>query len=79
MRLPLAIITGVFFVTFMWGVLVRVLDGTMTMSQYTQYYCREVSENFKYLGDIAQRKLVKPALSPLDIHRRELGAETNSP
>jgi hypothetical protein len=55
-RLLGVIIVGVFLVTYVWGVLVRVVDGTMTMKGYNAYYIHETRENISYVGELASKK-----------------------
>lgn len=57
MKLVGIIIAGVIAVTFFWGVLVHVMDGNMTFSQYAVYYGKETTENFKFIGEIFHKQM----------------------
>ena len=51
------IVAGVFFVTFIWGVLVHVMEGGWSLKHYTFYYCKEVQSNFVFVGEIIHKKV----------------------
>ena len=48
MRLLLIIVLGVLFVTYTWDWIVLVPAGSMDTKSYTQYYCSEVVDQFRY-------------------------------
>jgi len=57
MRLLLMIIVAVFLVTFAWGWVIHVHNGQMDIKSYTEFYWREVNDQFHYLVQEAEKAI----------------------
>ena len=68
MRFILTVIVGLFLVTYGWGWYVHVHGGSMGLARYTEYYGREVSDQFHHFLEKAG-KVIEDIKKPLPAHK----------